>query len=85
MNIITKDNPIICRTTVKEYIVEYKQAGDGINITVDSVTNRKHKTLKNLKTYTKYTIWVYSIDYIGSRSHPAETVATTLGGGKILS
>ena len=45
------------------------------------VTKQQTRVLRNLKTYTKYTITVYAENQKGLKGASAVTEATTKGGG----
>lgn len=74
---------IFLRTSsVFRYVIIYKEASSSSGEMQDA-TKQQTRVLRDLKTYTKYTISVYAENKAGVRGATAVTEATTVGGGTL--
>ena len=66
--------------SISRYVILYKDASSNERELRD-YTKKQTRVLRDLKTYTKYTITVYAEDRAGLKGASAVTEATTNGGG----
>lgn len=66
------------------YVIVYKDTSS-ISGEMRDITKQQTRVLRDLRTYTKYSISVYAENKRGVKGASAETEATTKGGGTWLS